>query len=91
MYLDANQLSEYTKTYEPIHKELVTLMKSVPDQLKHLSDATISSCTQKVSSDINKDLKAIQSNLLKTLKDNIKNEVNATNIILSRPLKVKQN
>lgn len=65
--------------YEPIHNELVNLMRSVPDQLKLISDSTVSTCTQKISHDINKDLKAIQANLLKTLKDNIKNEVIQSN------------
>lgn len=77
-FADANQLSAYTKMYEPIHNELITLMHSVPDQLKQLTDSTVSTCTQKVSHDINKDLKTIQANLLKTLKDNIKNEVKAS-------------
>lgn len=84
---DANQLSSYTKMYEPIHNELVQLMRSVPEQLKQLTDSTVSTCTQKVSSEINKDLKAIQANLLKSIKDNLKNEVSryviATTIIIT--------
>lgn len=66
--------------YEPIHNELVNLMRSVPEQLKQLSDSTVNSCSQKVSSDINKDLKVIQANILKSLKDNLKNEVCSPNL-----------
>lgn len=63
--------------YEPIHTELVNFMRSVPEQLRVLNDATVTTCTQKVSTDINKDLKVMQTNLLKTLKENIKSEVSA--------------
>lgn len=64
-------------------------MRSVPEQLKQLSDSSVSSCTQKVSSDINKDLKAIQANLLKTLKDNLKNEVIVTGADTAVPICVR--
>lgn len=72
---DTNQLAGYTKMYEPIHAELSNMMRAVPDQLRSLSDATVNMCTQRVSSEINKDIKTMQVNLLKTLKDNIKMEV----------------
>lgn len=72
---DTNQLSQYTKTYEPIHTELVKLLRSVPDQLRSMNDTTVTSSTQRVSAEINKDLKSMQSNLLKSLKENIKMEV----------------
>lgn len=61
--------------YEPVHSELVNLMRNIPEQLRGLNDATANSCSQRVSNDINKDLKTMQANLLKTLKENIKMEV----------------
>lgn len=69
------KLNAYTKMYEPIHSEILNLMRAVPDQLRSLNDATVSSCTQRVTNEVNKDLKVLQSNLLKTLKENIKSEV----------------
>lgn len=74
-FIDSNQLQTYTKMYEPIHTELVNFMRSVPEQLRALNDATVNSCTQRVSNDINKDMKTMQTNLLKTLRENIKTEV----------------
>lgn len=61
--------------YEPIHCELANLMRAVPEQLRGLNEATVNMCTQRVSGEINKDIKVMQSNLLKTLKENIKQEV----------------
>lgn len=74
-FSDTNQLTAYTKMYEPVHSELVNLMRNIPEQLRGLNDATANSCSQRVSNDINKDLKTMQANLLKTLKENIKMEV----------------
>lgn len=70
-----NQMTSYTKMYEPIHAELVSFMRSVPEKLQLLSDSTVNTCTQRVGGEINKDLKIMQTNLLKTLKENIKSEV----------------
>lgn len=61
--------------YEPVHAELGNLMRAVPDQLRNLNEATVSMCTQRISSEINKDIKNMQVNLTKALKDNIKMEV----------------
>lgn len=61
--------------YEPIHAELSNLMRAVPEQLRNLNEATVNVCTQRVSSEINKDIKTMQANLVKSLKDNIKMEV----------------
>lgn len=73
--IDTNQLANYTKMYEPIHAELANLMRAVPEQLRGLNEGTVNMCTQRVTGEINKDIKAMQLNLLKTLKDNIKMEV----------------
>ncbi|XP_055296288.1 enhancer of mRNA-decapping protein 4 homolog isoform X3 [Sitodiplosis mosellana] len=70
-----NQLASYTKMYEPIHAELANLMRAVPEQLRSLNEATVNMCTQRVSGEINKDIKVMQVNLLKTLKENIKQEI----------------
>lgn len=68
-------MAGYTKMYEPIHAELANLMRAVPEQLRNLNEATVNMCTQRVSGEINKDIKVMQVNLLKTLKENIKQEV----------------
>lgn len=78
------QLSTYTQMYEPIHNELLNLMRSVPEQLRSLNDATVTTCTQKVTNEVNKDLKMLQTNLLKTLKDNIKSEVSRSHCLSFR-------
>lgn len=67
--------------YEPIHAELTNIMRNVPEHLRSLNEASISLCTQRVSNDINKDIKNMQTNLLKTLKENIRMEV-CHNIVL---------
>lgn len=72
---DTNQLASYTKMYEPIHAELSNLMRAVPDQLRNLNEATVSMCTQRITGEMNKDIKNMQVNLLKALKDNMKMEV----------------
>lgn len=77
--------------YEPIHTELVNFMRSVPEQLRTLSDATVSTCTQRVSNDINKDMKVMQTNLLKTLRENIKAEVSHIKIITKLRFLCQQN
>lgn len=61
--------------YEPIHAELANLMRAVPEHMRSLNEATVNMCTQRVSGEINKDIKVMQVNLLKTLKENIKQEV----------------
>lgn len=65
--------------YEPVHAELANLMRNVPDQLRNLNDASVNMCTQRVTGEINKDIKMMQTTLLKTLKDNIKMEVCESN------------
>lgn len=75
---DTNQLAGYTKTYEPIHAELVKLMRTIPDQMRNMNDMIVNSCSQRVTNEVNKDLKSMQSNLLKNLKENLKLEVGAT-------------
>ncbi|XP_031617309.1 enhancer of mRNA-decapping protein 4 homolog isoform X2 [Contarinia nasturtii] len=71
----ANQMANYTKMYEPIHAELINIMQTVPEQLRSLNEASVNVCTQRVSNEINKDIKTMQVNLLKTLKENIKMEI----------------
>lgn len=60
--------------YEPIHAELTNLMRAVPENLHKLNEASGNINAQRT--EINKDVKTMQVNLLKTLKDNIKQEVN---------------
>lgn len=61
--------------YEPIHAELGNLMRAVPDQLRNVNDATITMCTQRIITELNKDIKSLQTNLAKAMKENIKIEV----------------
>lgn len=61
--------------HEPIHAELDNMMRAVPEQLHSLSDAAVNMCTQRITNDINKDVKTMQVNLMKAMKDNIKMEV----------------
>lgn len=72
---DTNQLANYTKMYEPIHAELGNLMRAVPDQLRNVNEATVSMCAQRIITEMNKDMKLMQTNLTKALKDNVKVEV----------------
>lgn len=61
--------------YEPIHAELGNLMRAVPDQLRNVNEATVQMCSQRIIAELNKDIKSLQVNLNKALKDNIKLEV----------------
>lgn len=61
--------------YEPIHAELGNLMRAVPDQLRNVNEATVSMCSQRIITELNKDMKSLQTNLAKAMKDNIKVEV----------------
>lgn len=61
--------------YEPIHAELGNLMRAVPDQLRNVNEATVSMCSQRIITELNKDIKSLQTNLTKAIKDNIKVEV----------------
>lgn len=61
--------------YQPSHEETTSLLLAVPEQLKIASEATITSCTNRMQSDITKDLKALQVNLTKSLRDSVKKEV----------------
>lgn len=74
-FSDTNQLVNYTKMYEPIHAELGNLMRAVPDQLRNVNEATVSMCSQRIITELNKDIKSLQTNLTKAIKDNIKVEV----------------
>lgn len=75
MFLDSKEFESYIVQYEPIQDELIGLLQSIPEQLKLASDTTISGCTAQLNGEIQKDLKAMQVNLVKTIRDNVKNEV----------------
>lgn len=68
--------------YQPLHDETTSLLMAVPDQLKSASEATINTCTNRIQHDINKDLKTLQVNLVKTLRDSVKKEVRLLEIVL---------
>lgn len=61
--------------YQPMHDESTALLLALPEQLKGASETTITTCTNRIQNDITKDLKALQVNLVKALRDNIKKEV----------------
>lgn len=61
--------------YQPMQEETTSLLLAVPEQLKSSSEATITTCTNRIQSEITKDLKALQVNLVKSLRDSVKKEV----------------
>lgn len=71
-YTDMNQLDQN----KPIYDELTGLLQALPAQLKAANDSAVISCTSQMNHDIQRDLKAMQVNLVKTIRDNVKNEVN---------------
>lgn len=71
---DTNQLSTYTKMHEPIHNELVKLLRSVPEQLHSMNESNLNASTQQ-STAIKGELKTQQAQILRTIRDNIKTEV----------------
>jgi len=54
---------------------IASLLHTLPEQLKHVSEATIATCTNRIQNEIIKDLKADQVNLFKAIRDNIKREI----------------
>lgn len=74
-FSDTNQLLTYTKMHEPIHNELVKLLRSVPEQLHSMNETNMNVCTQQ-SNAIKGELKAQQTQILRSIRDNIKTEVN---------------
>lgn len=61
--------------YQPMHDETTSLLMAVPEQLKSVSETTIATCTNRIQNDIIKDLKALQVNLVKSVRDSVKKEV----------------
>lgn len=61
--------------HEPIHNELMKLLRSVPEQLHSMNESNINACTQQ-SNAIKGELKAQQTQIMRTIRDNIKTEVN---------------
>lgn len=72
---DTKQFDAYMSQYQPMQEETTSLLLAVPDQLKSSSEATIATCTNRIQSEITKDLKALQVNLVKSLRDSVKKEV----------------
>lgn len=72
---DSKQFETYFAQYEPAHDEIIVQLNAVPEQLKKAADSTIVACTAQLSHDIQRDLKTMQVNLVKTIRDNVKNEV----------------
>ncbi|KAJ6649871.1 Enhancer of mRNA-decapping protein 4 like [Pseudolycoriella hygida] len=69
------QFEAYMSQYQPMHDETTSLLLSVPDQLKSVSEATITSCTNRIQTEMLKDLKALQVNLAKSLREAVKKEM----------------
>lgn len=61
--------------YQPIHEQSSALLAAIPVQIKSVSEASIASCAEQLQNDITKDLKALQMNLVKVLRENIRKEV----------------
>lgn len=61
--------------YQPMQEESTSLLLAIPEQLKSVSETTITTCTNRIQNDIVKDLKALQINMVKAVRDNIKKEV----------------
>lgn len=73
VYTDMKQLDQS----KPVYDDLTRLLQTLPALLKAANDSAVSSCTSQMNHDIQRDLKAMQVNLVKTIRDNVKNEVNA--------------
>lgn len=73
--LDAKQFETYFAQYEPVHDEMVTLLNALPVQLKQATDSAVTAYTAQLNHELQRDLKSMQVNLVKTIRDNVKNEV----------------
>ncbi|XP_037024595.1 enhancer of mRNA-decapping protein 4 homolog isoform X1 [Bradysia coprophila] len=69
------QFDAYMSQYQPLHDETSSMLLSVPEQLKSAGEASIATCTNRIQTDISKDLKALQVNLVKTVRDSVKKEI----------------
>lgn len=54
----------------------------MPEQLKSITSGSIANCTSQIHSDVAKDLRTLQVNLTKSLRDNIKMEVPNNNLTI---------
>lgn len=61
--------------YQPMQEETTSLLLNVPEQVKTASETAITTCTNRLQNEIMKDLKAMQGNLVKALRDTVKKEV----------------
>lgn len=77
VFIDMKQLDQS----KPVYDELTRLLQTLPAQLKAANDSAVSSCTSQMNHDIQRDLKAMQVNLVKTIRDNVKNEVNVQTML----------
>lgn len=72
---DVKHIDAYISQYQPVHEEIIGLLNGMPETLKAISANSVTSCTTQIHNDIAKDLRTLQLNLTKSLRDNIKNEV----------------
>lgn len=68
---------------KPVYDELTRLLQTIPSQMKVANDSAVNACTNQMNHDIQRDLKALQVNLAKTIRDNVKNEVTLYRILCS--------
>lgn len=74
----SKQFEFYMMQYQPHHdnsEEVLSIVQRLPENIQASNDKTISNCATQMSTDLNKDFKVLQGNLLKTIKDNIRNEI----------------
>lgn len=77
---DSKLFETYFAQYEPVQDNLNALVAGLPEHMKVASDTAIATYTAKLTVDLQRDLKAMQAQLLQTVRDNVKNEVSGTGL-----------
>lgn len=75
---DSKQIQTYMTQFQPVVKQndkLMKSMKELPDQFKVANEKVINSFSAQIIHEINKDLKTMQLNILKLIKESVKQEV----------------
>lgn len=77
-FLDSKQVHSYMTQFQPVHEQqerLLTSMRALPEQFKVTSEKVVNSFSAQIIHEVNKDFKTLQLNVLKLVKETVKQEV----------------
>ena len=72
---DSKQFESYISQYQPMHEDIINQIQILPEKFKSINDSSVNQCANQINQQVLKDLKSLQMNLIKSLRENIKTEV----------------